>query len=179
MKVTFSNKRKPDFEQALVDEAQAAEVKKQKELAKAGRTETSTGPGDSPGPPDDHVVQVPDRAAQALAPVLKIPFVIWSNIENIPEIRLSDEEAQEWTEPFVELLEYYFPGKVPEIAWIWLCFLTATGRVIDSRIEIRHKHKEGSAAPQVAGQGPKQEAPGPTIITKHNGAEPAEDYPNE
>ena len=174
-------KQNPEFEGALEQEARAAEIRKQKEAEKAGRTEIDDyiDPEKSRGGesvPD--VSTVPLNAKKAIAPFLKIPFGIWANIEDIKEIRLSTEEAQEWAEPIVAILEYYYPDKVPEVVWIWLMLLTATGHVIDSRIDIKHRIKEGSAAPQVAGQGPAQESPGSTSKEPaHNGAEPGTGFP--
>lgn len=181
VKVNFhtSKKRSPEFEQALEQEAQAAEFKKQKELAKAGRQQGDSPQG--PGAQDQPESTVPPKAARALAPVLKIPFAIWSNIEEIPEIRLSNEEAQEWADPIVDILEYYFPGKIPEIAWMWLMLLESTGRVIDSRIEIRHQKKKELSAASQADRGPAVSSPlsANQPAPAHNGAEPADDYPKE
>lgn len=178
VKVTSAPRKKqnPEFEQILAEEAQAAESRKAIEEQKAGPTDTQVPSAEAP--PE---FTVPPKAAKALAPVLKIPFAIWSNIEKIPEIRLSQDEALEWAEPIVDILEYYFPGKIPEIAWMWLMLLESTGRVIDSRIEIRHQKKKqlssASEGPQkTAGQGPdSNQRPAPS----HNGAEPATEYPKD
>jgi len=177
-----SKKRKPGFEAALEVEAQAAEARKaiEEEMAgsqaRPGSQATTLSPGAEPA------TTFPPKAARAIAPVLKIPFAIWSNIEDIPEIRLTQDEALEWAEPLTEILEYYFPGKIPEIAWMWLMLLESTGRVIDSRIEIRHQKKKQppeTAAPVISmSQGPdttqrSTDRPAPP----HNGAEPAQGYP--
>lgn len=170
-------KRNPEFEQALEEEARLAEQKRQEELKNSGRLEQDNNP-DAQDKPES---TIPPKANQAIAPVLKIPFAIWSNIKEIPEIRLSTEEAQEWAVPVVGLLEFYFPGKVPEFAWIWLCFLTSTAKVIDSRIEIVHQYKKKlSTAPQAVEQGLDSRLnsashPAP----KHNGAEPSTEFPKD
>jgi len=191
IKVTFDPRKKqriPEFEQALAEEAKLAELRKAEENEKAGRSDTR--PGDSAqdpgaqGPPESTVPPKP-KAARALAPVLKIPFAIWSKIDEIPELKLSQDEALEWAEPIADILEYYFPGKIPEIAWMWLMLLESTGRVIDSRVEIRHqKKKQLEAAPETAEQQgsdsiPSSTRPANSPAPQHNGAEPAEGYPKE
>jgi len=113
--------RKPGFEQALeevITKDQAKEVPG----------------GQDPSAPDnlDKSDRELSKASKALAPVLKIPFSIWAKVSEIPEMKLTDAEAEEWAEPIVALLEYYFPGKIPEIAWMWLMFLSATEKVIDA-----------------------------------------------
>jgi len=185
IQVTFDPRKKqriPEFEQVLAEEAKLAELRKAEENEKAGRSDTrdiAQDPG-AQGPPESTVPPKP-KAARALAPVLKIPFAIWAKIDEIPEIKLSQDEALEWADPIADILEYYFPGKIPEIAWMWLMLLESTGRVIDSRIEIRHQKKkqisEGSSP-----EGPRNVvAQGPDVspAPQHNGAEPAEGYPKE
>lgn len=161
----------PEFEQALAEEARSSEIREQKEL------DDYVDPSKSRGAEDQPESTIPPNAVKAVAPVLKIPFAICSNIKEIPEIRLTNEEAQEWAVPIVDLLEYYFPGKVPEIAWMWLTFLTSTAKVIDSRIEIVHQKKTAVPA---AGKGPSESliSPGQTAHL-HNGADPANEYPEE
>ena len=179
-----SKKRKPGFEAALEAEAQAAESRKAIEEEKAGSQARpgSSATTQSPGAePAELVSTIPPKAARALAPVLKIPFAIWAKIDEIPEIRLSQDEALEWAEPLTDILEYYFPGKIPEIAWMWLMLLESTGRVIDSRIEIRHQKKKQppeTAAPVISmSQGPDTQRSTDRPAPPHNGAEPAQGYP--
>lgn len=174
--------RKPDFERALdevVPKDREGEVPEGPGTARRGGPRPDPD-GQDPGAPDKlaRLDRELSKAPQALAPVLKIPFSIWASVSQIPEMKLTDPEAQEWAEPIVALLEYYFPGKIPEIIWIWLMFLTATEKVIDSRVKIRYeKRKEQSqSSPGSAPRGPAATTrPAPT----HNGAEPAEHYPKE
>jgi len=178
-----SKKRKPGFEAALEAEAQAAESRRLEE-ERAGSQERpgSTATTQSPGAEPESTI--PPKAARAIAPVLKIPFAIWAKIDEIPEIRLSQDEALEWAEPLTDILEYYFPGKIPEIAWMWLMLLESTGRVIDSRIEIRHQKKKQISEPSIS-EPVKTMSLGPDTTQRstdrpappHNGAEPAQGYP--
>lgn len=187
VKVTFKGKKQnPEFEQALAEEAQAAESRKAKEDEKAGRSDKRPGvSAQGPGAEDQPESTVPPKpkAVRALALVLKIPFAIWAKIDEIPEIKLSQDEAQEWAEPIADILEYYFPGKIPEIAWMWLMLLESTGRVIDSRVEIRHqKKKQFSAGTSTTAPGPQVTAmagPDSQPAPPHKGAEPANDYPKD
>ncbi len=162
VRVHFQTRRKPEFENALEEIVADSE-----EVREVG---TSPGPSSQdPGALDREL----SKASQALAPVLKIPFSIWASVSEIPEMKLADDEAQEWAEPIVALLEYYFPGKIPEIAWMWLMFLSATEKVIDSRVKIRYekrKQLKSSQPDKASSRGP---------AAKHEGAEPAEGYPSE
>lgn len=168
--------RKPDFEKAL-DEIHPKEVFESRQVG------TQPGPGlQDPGAPDNlaRIDRELSKAPKALAPVLKIPFSIWASVSQIPEMKLTDPEAEEWAEPIVSLLEYYFPGKIPEIIWIWLLFLTATEKVIDSRVKIRYEKRKERHQPS-PGTAPRGPAANNTTrpAPKHNGAEPAQSYPQE
>ena len=186
IRVHFHTNRKPEFEKALDEVVPNDQLRNVPEgPGTARRGGTRPGPdGQDPGAPDNlaRLDRELSKAPQALAPVLKIPFSIWASVSQIPEMKLTDPEAEEWAEPMVALLEYYFPGKIPEIIWIWLLFLTATEKVIDSRVKIRYeKLQERSHSASSAPSGPaaahttRQPAPAPA----HNGAEPALSYPQE
>ncbi|MBA7523273.1 hypothetical protein ES705_15396 [subsurface metagenome] len=175
VRVNFYTKPKPEFVRTLdeVVEKQTND-KVQEGVTRPGPTKQDPGAGDNLGRLD------PSKAPQALAPVLKIPFSIWAGVSEIPEMKLSDDEAEEWAVPIVALLEYYFPGKIPEIAWIWLMFLSATEKVIDSRVKIRYeKRQERERSHSVSVPRESVVPPQPAPAPKHNGAEPAESYPNE
>jgi len=177
--------RKPNFEKAL------EEIKEQDQPVdvpdrvgkRPGPSPQDPGAEESPAPPDDlaKIDRQLSKAPKALAPVLKIPFSIWASVSQIEEMKLSDIEAEEWAEPIISLLEYYFPGRIPEIIWIWLMFLTATEKVIDSRVKIRYeKRQERKQAAQIPGS-PQTEPAAHTTqpAPRRQGAEPAEGYPNE
>jgi len=178
--------RKPEFEEAL------AEIKEQDQPVEGPDRKVGTHPGpaqpdpgaeEAPVPPDDltRIDRQLSKAPKALAPVLKIPFSIWANVSQIEEMKLTDAEAVEWAGPIVELLEYYFPGRIPEIVWIWLMFLSATEKVIDSRVKIRYeKRQERKRSGSAPGQSEREPAAHTTrSAPKHKGAEPAESYPTE
>ncbi len=172
--------RKPEFEKAL--EEIVTDSKVRDESTRPGPSSQDPGAKDSQAPPDnlaglDHQLS---KASQALAPVLKIPFSIWATVSEIPEMKLADDEAQEWAEPIVALLEYYFPGKIPEIAWMWLMFLSATEKVIDSRVKIRYEKRQEHKRSQPAMVSTREPAGHTTQSAPiHNGAEPAQGYPKE
>ncbi len=173
--------RKPEFEKAL-EEIVTDDVGDVG--TRPGPSPQDPGAEDSQAPPDN--LDRPDRelskASQALAPVLKIPFSIWAGVSEIPEIKLADDEAQEWAEPIVALLEYYFPGKIPEIAWMWLMFLSATEKVIDSRVKMRYEKRQELKSSQTSTstsgyREPVVQTAQPAPV--HNGAEPAQSYPKD
>lgn len=175
--------RKPDFEKAL------GEIKEQDQPVEGpdrvgkrpGPTQPDPGAEEGPCPPDNlaRIDRQLSKAPKALAPVLKIPFSIWASVSQIEEMKLSDIEAEEWAEPIIALLEYYFPGRIPEIIWIWLMFLTATEKVIDSRVKIRYEKRK-----EISLHGGRPAATEPAAHTTqpapvHNGAEPAQSFPQE
>lgn len=177
--------RKPEFENVLADIPPKEKILTDDKVREGGKrpgpSQPDPGAEDGPCPPDNlaKIDRQLSKAPQALAPVLKIPFSIWASVSQIEEMKLSDIEAEKWAEPIIALLEYYFPGRIPEIIWIWLMFLTATEKVIDSRVKIRYeKRKErslngGRPAPKEPAAHITQPAP------DHNGAEPAQGYPQE
>jgi len=167
---------KPEFEQALekiqTDQAGDTRVEPKEVRQDGGR----------PGPDVQDPGAVESKAPQALAKVLKIPFSIWAGVSEIPEMNLTDPEAEEWAGPMIDLLEYYFPGRIPEIIWIWLMFLSATEKVIDSRVKIRYEKRKERAQTSIASREPATTGPtagGPQPAPKHNGAEPETEYPKD
>lgn len=169
--------RKPGFEKVLDEIEKQADRKVGK---RPGPSQPDPGAGDSPCPPDNlaRLDAELSKAPKALAPVLKIPFSIWASVSQIPEMKLTDPEAEEWAKPIIELLEYYFPGRIPEIVWIWLMFLTATEKVIDSRVKIRYeKRKECAIRGGPASREPAEHTTQPAPA--HKGAEPAQGYPQK
>ena len=174
-KTKARQKRKPAFEAALDVEAQAAELQ-QAQAVESDKIKKMPAPE---SPEFAEPARLPDKTYPGLIPVLKIPFAIWANVKKMPEIRLSDEEADEWGLPVTQLIEYYFPGKIPEIAWVWLMFLSSTGKVIDSRVDMIHEKRQGDErSPKPGPEGPVAK-PAPGGPPAHQGSEPAEGYPQE
>ena len=178
--------RKPEFEKALAEikeQDQTVEGPDRKVGKRPGPSQPDPGAEERPCPPDNltRIDRQLSKAPKALAPVLKIPFSIWANVSQIEEMKLTDAEAVEWAGPIVELLEYYFPGRIPEIVWIWLMFLSATEKVIDSRVKIRYeKRQERKRSGSAPGQSEREPAaPTTRSAPKHKGAKPAESYPTE
>ncbi|MBA7496451.1 hypothetical protein ES702_07059 [subsurface metagenome] len=174
--------RKPEFEKALEEIPPKEQTDQVRKVGmRPGPSQPDPGAEEGPAPPDDlaRIDSQLSKAPKALAPVLKIPFSIWANVSQIEEMKLSDIEAEEWARPIIDLLEYYFPGRIPEIVWIWLMFLSATEKVIDSRVKIRYeKRQERKRSGSAPGQSEREPAAHTTrSAPKHNGAKPADSYP--
>ena len=165
--------RKPDFENALNEVALGEQTNDQAQdgVKRPSSIRQDSGAGDNLDRLDR------SKAPQALAPVLKIPFSIWASVSEIPEMKLSDDEAEEWAEPMVALLEYYFPGKIPEIAWIWLMFLSSTEKVIDSRVKIRYEKRQERERSHSVPVGPGEPVAASQPAPRRDGAEPTTEYP--
>ncbi len=174
--------RKPEFENALQEISPKEQTDDVRKVGtRPDPSQPDPGAEESPGPPDNlaKIDRQISKAPKALAPVLKIPFSIWASVSQIEEMKLSDIEAEEWAMPIIDLLGYYFPGKIPEIIWIWLMFLSATEKVVDSRVKIRYeKRQERKSSGPAPGQSDREPAAHITrSAPEHNGAEPAVSFP--
>ena len=73
-------------------------------------------------------------------------FLFWSKKANIEDLALTDEEADLWSLPATQLQENYFPGLIPEIMSIWIEFIYASIRIMESRFdlinEVRKQRRE-------------------------------------
>jgi len=66
-------------------------------------------------------------------------FSFWSREAKIEDLALTDEEAELWSLPATQLQEYYWPGLIPEILSIWIEFIYASIRIMESRFDLIDK----------------------------------------
>ena len=131
--------QKPEFEKSLQDLAgghQPAEEPKTEEKVER-RGGARPGAGRPKGVTDDFaaVNRLPDKANKTLVPVLQIPFKTWAKATGVKEMEIDKKDAEELALPVTQLLEFYFPGRIPEIAWVWLCFTGTVYRTLEPRLE--------------------------------------------
>jgi hypothetical protein len=153
--------KNPNFE-AELDKAAAGQVQQQpadqpgieQQPKKDNRGGARPGAGRPMGVSDDMALvnRLPQKANVMLVPVLRIPFELWSIANNMPELELTKEEGEDLALPVTQLLEYYFPGKIPEIAWVWLMMCGATYNVMKPRMALIQARKQQSASVARAGQ---------------------------
>lgn len=79
-------------------------------------------------PPPPEVGTVPLEAIRsALTELLKAPFDIWAAKAGVPQLALTQDEAETLTGPVQTLLDHYIPNMRP-IDWAWVMFaITAIG----------------------------------------------------
>ncbi len=121
---------RPDFESAA--RTVPGEPKKEQ------RGGLRPGVGRPQGMTEDlaRVNKLPEKPNLLLVPVLKMPFKFWARAIHVPEMALSKDEGAELALPVTQLLEFYFPGKIPTIAWAWLMLAAATEEIMDKRFDI-------------------------------------------
>jgi len=76
-----------------------------------------------------------------LSPIVKMPFKVWADTQNVPELDLTALETQEFTLQVSRVLEYYLPKKSP-VAMMWLGFLGSLSGIMLPRMQIIAKIKK-------------------------------------
>lgn len=172
--------KKPEFEKSLQDLAgshQPAEEPKTEEKVER-RGGARPGAGRPKGVTDEFaaVNRLPEKANLTLIPVLQIPFALWSKWIGVKEMVLTKDDAKELALPVTQLLEFYFPGRIPEIAWVWLMMFGTTYRILEPRLEhLARLRKEKLSVPP--GEGPRLVRPPGRSPT--GAADPATGFPKE
>jgi hypothetical protein len=165
---------KPEFEQSLQDHNQPTAAEPGEKVETRGGARPGAG---RPRGTDDLALvnRLPEKANETLVPVLQIPFKTWATAVGVKELELTKEDAKDLALPVTQLLEFYFPGRIPEIAWVWLMMLGSTYRILEPRLELlAQKRKENG--PSVA---PGDKGPAPSSRPQTGAADPAAGYPKE
>lgn len=176
---------KPEFEQAMQDlhedysHSPAAEPEKKVERRGGPRP----GSGRPKGSTEEFaaVNRLPERANATLIPVLQIPFATWAKAIGVKEMALNKDEAKDLALPVTQLLEFYFPGRIPEIAWVWLMMLGTTYRILEPRLDLLAAKRKAIASeqgPSVA-TGGKTGPASPPGRSQTGAAEPATGFPQD
>ena len=152
----------PGFEQLV----------KAPELKKDNRGGLRPGAGRPQGVTDDlaAVNRLPEKANEALCAVIEMPFDLWSDLNKMPELALTKDEARKIGLPVTQLMEFYFPGKIPVIAWVWMSLLGSTANILKPRLKLLRQRKAagkaahgggpvGSPTSQVPASGPPNSVP--------------------
>jgi hypothetical protein len=142
---------------------------------KDGRGGARPGAGRPAGVTDDFAMvnRLPDKPNETIIPILQMLFDLWAASQNTPELALSKDEAKGVALPITQLLEFYWPGKVPEIIWVWLCLLGSVYGIVIPRVKILSgKKKLASVQGVSAADSAKSVAP-----PRQAGSVPNPDYP--
>jgi hypothetical protein len=106
---------------------------------------------------DQHMLDL-----KIVADFMKLPFGFWASRADLPALRLTDQEAREWAEPTVTLLDYYLP-KIPGIVYAWIAWTVCTCTFMDKRFGlVTAEHKKRLAQKSSESQaGPQSRQPNP------------------
>ena len=170
---------KPEFEQSLQElhgdhgKPPADEPGEKKETRGGPRP----GAGRPKGVTDDFALanRLPEKANETLVPVLQIPFKTWATAVGVKELELNKDEAKDLALPVTQLLEFYFPGRIPEIAWVWLMMLGSTYRILEPRLELLAQKRKAQGPSVAAGD----KGPAPSSRPRSGAAEPATGFPKD
>jgi hypothetical protein len=111
-----------------------------------------------------------------LVPILQILFELWSVSQKCKELALGKDEAEQLALPVTQLLEYYFPGKIPEIAFVWLMLMGTSYNILKPRLELISKLHTPSV-PGRAGSAEASSAPIPSSASPPKNGYPKNGYP--
>lgn len=170
--------QKPEFEQTLKDIAGSHQPAAEGEEKVERRGGPRPGSGRPKGVTEEFaaVNRLPEKANDTLVPVLQIPFKLWSKSQGVKELELGKDDAKELALPVTQLLEFYFPGRIPEIAWVWLMFAGTAYRILEPRLEkLAHIRAKKSTSVAAGVRGPAKEDTRPPS----GAAQPASGYPKE
>ncbi len=113
-----------EFERVL-DEAIAKDPRPQHGGARGG---SGRKPKPQEPPPAEVPMLPPSAITNAVTELLKAPFDLWAIRADLPELALTQPEAETLTAPALILLDYYVPNMRP-IDWAWIS-LAITGIAI-------------------------------------------------
>jgi hypothetical protein len=89
----------------------------------------------------------------AIAEIIKIPFDIWANSQNLKELKLKNDEALNLSRPVKTLLDHYLP-QVSPVGYVWISFALIMTNTLSTRMMIvsnertkrkKDNHDNGSA----------------------------------
>ena len=118
------------------------------------------GPGRSPKEPPPE----PQRfELDVIRPIVAMPFDFWSKSQDLPQLKLTDKEADLLSKPVKDLIDYYLP-QIPVVAWAWISLSIATYSVMKIRLDlIAELKKQKSAAGQGQAETKGQGGPTPPV----------------
>lgn len=182
----------PEFEETLKTIAGGPQEQGGGEPQKDGRGGARPGAGRPKGVTEDFaaVNRLPEKPNLTLIPVLRAPFEFWAQSQGLPELALTKDEATNLALPVTQLLEFYFPGKIPEIAWCWLMMFGSTFNILEPRLKLLAKkrnektHNLSPNSPAEQGGGPASDMRAgvrPSVQPSQAGraAQPAKGYPKD
>ena len=122
-----AGKKITDFE-ARLDEQINAHPKPQH-----GGSRPGSGRPTKPPPPPEVQPVPPAEITSAITQLLRTPFDLWAAKAKLPQLALSDEEADTITKPVQVLLDFYVPS-MRSIDWAWISFAITGVAIMRPRV---------------------------------------------
>lgn len=110
------------------------------------------GPGRPPKLPEPDPVQLTDVAIRG---AVSLPFTMWSEVNKLPELSLTEREILLLADSTKALLDYYFPN-LPAAALLWCNFTFAAVSILQPRLSAIKKERtkrKSFSSPSSNGQG--------------------------
>lgn len=143
---------KPEFERAMQelheDHSHPPAAEAEEKVERRGGPRPGSGRPKGVTEEFAQVNRLPEKANATLVPVLQIPFATWAKAIDVKEMALNKDEAKDLALPVTQLLEFYFPGRIPEIAWVWLMMLGTTYRILEPRLDLLATKRKAIASEQ-------------------------------
>jgi len=108
---------------------------------------------------------------------IQIPFELWALSEGVPQLKISDEEADIMAGPAKELLDHYLP-EIPVIAWAWISLSIGLYATMRPRLELIQVLKTEKANTFHSAKRPAAPSPADVKAPKP-GAAASSVYPSE
>jgi hypothetical protein len=91
------------------------------------------------------VKNLPTQPNETIVAAVKAIGALWSRKTNVKEVEFTDQECRELALPITQLLQYYYPGGIPEIAWVWASAGFSFVNIVNSRLRIIDAAKAAKA----------------------------------
>jgi len=118
------------------------------------------------------VKNLPQQPNQTILMGVKTLFSLLARQVRVPEVELSEDEAEQLALPVTQLQEFYLPDGIPEIAWVWASAGFTFYQIAESRIKIinaarkakqdekaGHKNNSGQDGQRQDNQSPEPDSP--------------------
>ncbi len=130
----------------------------------------------APPPPEVQPVE-PAEISSAITELLRTPFDLWAAKAKLPELALTNEEAETVTKPVQVLLDFYVPNMRP-IDWAWASLVITGIAIMRPRVMLLQRMGPGSGTGPAESQREAQATPpGPAASASPAGqGSPADQY---
>jgi len=114
-----------------------------------GRGGPREGAGRPPGMTNEKaaVARLPQLPNESVVAAFRMLFAAWEASVKVEGVAITEEEARSMALPVTQLIEFYCPGQIPEIAWTWVMAVWSVGSVTMLRIKLIKAVKDAKPKP--------------------------------